>query len=380
MSWKYQPSETVWALVSDADTLYGGNVWFQTVERGDVYAVQCYFDSLHWFTFRFHSERAGLAAVYGTYGIEWESWGEEYIFKYADEISGGFLGYTYIASTPGVENSRADYAITKFLRNHLKLVRERPVQKYKLRAEGDMWRVVPLAHTLRDEGGLVDGPGVLPHDGCAWVGGSCRVSGVKLGPSAEVMYSSVITGTQEEFRESEQIWINGDVFESQLNLESCSEIGADTYVHRSRMDGRVTLERGAQVFDSQVTGHKRFFTTIPAWVSVENANLRAGDMGRLPFIQVSNVGCGSGESLSVWYDDIRGEVCVRHGTFNGSAVGFLEKTKKEYETFKRYRARAHESDASELMMYQDLVPCLAAAVMDIKNEGEREKDNGNAEA
>ncbi len=39
MSWKYQPSETVWALVSDADTLYGGNVWFQTVERGDVYAV-----------------------------------------------------------------------------------------------------------------------------------------------------------------------------------------------------------------------------------------------------------------------------------------------------------------------------------------------------
>ena len=35
MSWKYQPSETVWALVSDADTLYGGNVWFQTVERGD---------------------------------------------------------------------------------------------------------------------------------------------------------------------------------------------------------------------------------------------------------------------------------------------------------------------------------------------------------
>lgn len=31
-------------------------------------------------------------------------------------------------------------------------------------------------------------------------------------------------------------------------------------------------------------------------------------------------------------------------------------------------------------MYQDLVPCLAAAVMDIKNEGEREKDNGNEEA
>lgn len=61
MNWKYQPSETVWALVSDADTLYGGNVWFQTVERGDVYAVQCYFDSLHWFTFRFHSE--GASAV-----------------------------------------------------------------------------------------------------------------------------------------------------------------------------------------------------------------------------------------------------------------------------------------------------------------------------
>ena len=52
------------------------------------------------------------------------------------------------------------------------------------------------------------------------------------------------------------------------------------------------------------------------------------------------------------------------------------KDQEEYETFKRYRARAHESDASELMMYQDLVPGLAAAVLMIKNEGEREKDNG----
>lgn len=40
----------------------------------------------------------------------------------------------------------------------------------------------------------------------------------------------------------------------------------------------------------------------------------------------------------------------------------------------------HEGDASELMMYQDLVPGLAAAVLMIKNEGEREKDNGNEEA
>lgn len=377
MSGKYQPSETVWALVSDADTLYGGTVWFQTVERGDVYAVQCYFDSLHWFTLRFHSERAGLAAVYGTYGIEWEPWGEEYIFKYADEISGGLLEYTYIAPTLGVENSRADYAIAKFLRNHLKLVRERPVQKYKLLPEGDMWRVVPLAYTLRDEGGLVDGPGVLPHDGCAWVGSSCRVSGVKLGPSAEVMYSSVITGNQEEFRESEQIWINGDVLESQLNLESGSEIGAGTHVRHSRVNGRVTLESGAQVFDSQVTGHKRFFTTIPAGVSVENANLRAGDMGRLPFIQVSNVGCGSGESLSVWYDDIRGKVCVRHGTFNGSAVDFLEKTKKEYESFKRYRARAHSRDGAEYRLFRGLVPTLAAEVIGTRRDGTLGKDKDN---
>lgn len=72
-------------------------------------------------------------------------------------------------------------------------------------------------------------------------------------------------------------------------------------------------------------------------------------------------------------------VSVHIGSFYGSAVDFLEKTKKEYETFKRYRARAHESDASELMMYQDLVPGLTAAVLMIKNEGEREKekDNGN---
>lgn len=150
-------------------------------------------------------------------------------------------------------------------------------------------------------------------------------------------------------------------------------------MHHSRVDGKVLLGPGGSVIDSFILGHDHYNTHIPDGVSINEANLLANELGRLPFIQVSTVGALQ-EELSVWYDGVKKQVRVHIGSFYGSAVEFLEERRKEYETFKRYQARAHESDASELMMYQDLVPCLAAAVMDIKNEGEKEKDNGNEEA
>ena len=139
-----------------------------------------------------------------------------------------------------------------------------------------------------------------------------------------------------------------------------------------------TSRAGGSVINSFILGHDHYNTHIPDGASINEANLLANELGRLPFIHVSTVGALQDE-LSVWYDGVKKQVRVHIGSFYGSAVDFLEKTKKEYETFKRYRARAHESDASELMMYQDLVPGLAAAVLMIKNEGEREKekDNGN---
>lgn len=159
-----------------------------------------------------------------------------------------------------------------------------------------------------------------------------------------------------------------------------SQLAELSLIHLSRVDGKVLLGVGAGVIDSFILGHDHYSTHIPDGVTINEANLRANEFGRLPFTQVSNVGALQ-DGLSVWYDSVKKQVRVHIGGFYGSAVEFLEERRKEYETFKRYRARAHEGDASELMMYQDLVPCLAAAVMDIKNEGEREreKDNGNDE-
>lgn len=226
MDWVYKPSGGVVGLARKAGELYGGTVRLETFAGG---VVRCYFEDLHWFTFRFHSEEAGLSALYPVHGIEWGLWGEDYIFRNADVVRDRIINAGSV--TDAERDNRANQEIANFLDKHLSEVRERPVQKYELVREGAMWRLEPLVYMGTWRGGLVDGPAVVPHHGKAWVGGSSRVEGVRLGANAEVLYS--------------------------------------------------------------------------------------------------------------------------------------------------YRARAHESDASELMMYQDLVPGLAAAVLMIKNEGEREKEKDN---
>nr|DAK16366.1 MAG TPA: hypothetical protein [Caudoviricetes sp.] len=371
MSWVYKPSGGVVGLARKAGELYGGTVRLETFAGG---VVRCYFDDLHWFTFRFHSEEAGLSALYPVHGIEWEMWGEKYIFRNADEVRDRIISVGPV--TDAERDNRANQEIAHFLDTHLLEVRERPVQKYELVREGAMWRLEPLVYMGTWKGGLVDGPAVVPHHGKAWVGGSSRVEGVRLGSNAEVLYSSRVSGENVKLGTSGQIWLLGDVYESVLHLQAGAQLAELSLVHHSRVDGKVLLGVGAGVIDSLILGHDHYSTHIPDGVSINEANLHANEFGRLPFIQVSNVGA-LWDELSVWYDGVKKQVRVHIGSFYGSAVEFLEKTKKEYESLLRYRARAHESDASELMMYQDLVPCLAAAVMDIKNEGEREKDNGN---
>lgn len=374
MDWKYELSSGVACLADKAGELYGGTVWFQTLAGG---VVRCYFDDLHWFTFRFHSEEAGLSALYPVHGIEWEMWGEKYIFRNADEVRDRIISVGPV--TDAERDNRANQEIAYFLDRHLSEVRERPVQKYELVREGAMWRLEPLVYMGTAKGGLVDGPAVVPHYGRAWVGGSSRAEGVRLGANAEVLYSSRVSGENVKPGTSGQIWLLGDVYESVLHLQAGAQLAELSLIHHSRVDGKVLLGVGAGVIDSFILGHDHYSTHIPDGVSINEANLLANELGRLPFIQVSSVGALQDE-LSVWYDGVKKQVRVHIGSFYGSAVEFLEERRKEYETFKRYRARAHEGDASELMMYQDLVPCLAAAVMDIKNEGERERDNGNAEA
>lgn len=374
MDWKYELSSGVACLADKAGELYGGTVWFQTLDGG---VVRCYFDALHWFTFRFHSERAGLAALYPVHGIEWEPWGEEYIFKNADIVRDRIISTG--SMTDAERTNQANQEILHFLDRHLSEVRERPVQKYELVREGQLWRLEPLVYMGTVKGGLVDGPAVVPHYGKAWVGGSSRAEGVRLGANAEVLYSSRVSGGNVKVGTGGQIWLLGDVYESVLHLQQGAQLAELSLVHHSRVDGRVMLGPGAGVIDSFILGHDHYSTHIPDGVTINQANLHANEFGRLPFIQVSNVGALRDE-LSMWYDGTEKQVRVHIGSFYGSAVRFLEERRKEYESFKRYRARAHESDASELMMYQDLVPCLAAAVMDFKNEGEREKDNGNEEA
>lgn len=372
MDWKYELSNDVAGLASKAGELYGGTVRFETFPGG---VVRCYFDALHWFTFRFHSEEVGLSALYPVHGIEWEMWGEEYIFKNADAVRDRILIRGSMTDTE--RTNRANQEIAHYLDRHLSEVRERPVQKYELVREGELWRLEPLVYMGTWKGGLVDGPAVVPHHGKAWVGGSSRAEGVRLGAKAEVLYSSRVSGENVKRGTGGQIWLLGDVYESVLHLQQGAQLAELSLVHHSRVDGRVLLSPGAKVIDSFILGHDHYGTHIPDGVTINQANVGANESGQLPFIQVSNVGALRDE-LSVWYDGVKKRVHVHVGDFYGPSAEFLKKALEEYETFKRYRARAHEMDGDEYRLYRDLLPILAGVVMDIKNEGEREmeKDNG----
>lgn len=164
-------------LARKAGELYGGTVRFETFAGG---VVRCYFDALHWFTFRFHSEEAGLSALYPVHGIEWEMWGEDYIFKNADAVRDRIINAGSV--TDAERDNLANQGIAHFLDKHLSEVRERPVQKYELAREGAMWRLEPLVYMGTWRGGLVDGPAVVPHHGKSWIGGSSRAEGARLGP------------------------------------------------------------------------------------------------------------------------------------------------------------------------------------------------------
>lgn len=177
------------------------------------------------------------------HGIEWEPWGEEYIFKNADVVRDRIISLGSV--TDAERDNRANQEIARFLDKHLSEVRERPVQKYELVREGQLWRMEPLVYMGTVKGGLVDGPAVVPHHGKAWVGGSSRAGGVRLGANAEVLYSSRVSGENVKPGTSGQIWLLGDVYESVLYLQQGAQLAELSLVRHSRVDGKVLLGPGA---------------------------------------------------------------------------------------------------------------------------------------
>lgn len=94
---------------------------------------------------------AGLSALYPVHGIEWEMWGEKYIFRNADEMRDRIISVGPV--TDAERDNRANQEIARFLDTHLLEVRERPVQKYELVREGAMWRLEPLVYMGTWKGG-----------------------------------------------------------------------------------------------------------------------------------------------------------------------------------------------------------------------------------
>lgn len=87
---------------------------------------------------------------------------------------------------------------------------------------------------------------VVPHHGKAWIGGSSRAEGVRLGANAEVLYSSRVSGENVKLGTGGQIWLLGDVYESVLHLQPGAQLAELSLIHHSRVDGKVLLSPGAE--------------------------------------------------------------------------------------------------------------------------------------
>ena len=252
-----------------------------------------------------------------------------------------------------------DQEVYCFLSRYIEHISERPRQKYLLEEERNGEYRIVLAPDRHPEagskaGGLVDGPGVLPHWGTAWITNTCRVKSVRLGKDTVVRAHSTIIGFPK----------GGRMPTVDVGCVSLSHFYLlnKSYVQGRHMDN-VHLEGEAAVWPGVVLSDSRIGprepggkVRIPDNTLITDATLTANEGGKLPFVTVEPIGSESGR-LTVWNDDVLG-VRVRRGCFTGSVEGFLEANEK-----------AHKGKRPEVYeIYRDLLPILQRQVIKVAND------------
>ena len=263
------------------------------------------------------------------------------------------------------EADESEYALSlsggieSFLKWYIDEVSEPPRQKYFLEMESeDRYRVIMSGdrhpEAKHKAGGIVDGPGVLPHWGSSWIDGTSTVTGVRLGANTLVQKGSVVTvqpGADELVR-VEADFINS----STLNLGELSSIGG-VHLSDANISGQVTIHSRVFIGESTIRPAAAWGKVkIPGGVSIMYADLVANASGNLPVVSVGPIGSESGR-LTVFLDKY-GKTHARRGCFHGTVENFLKDNEK-----------AHKDKRPEVYeIYHDLLPILEQQVRKVAND------------
>lgn len=253
-----------------------------------------------------------------------------------------------------------DQEVYYFLSWYMENLTERPRQKYLLEEERNGEYRIILAPDRHPEagskaGGLVDGPGVLPHWGTAWITNTCLVKSVRLWENTLVRANSTIVGFPDG---GKMPTIDAEyISQSHLYLLKDSFING-RHLDNVKLSGGVVMSRGSVLTDSTIgPSMPKGYVRIPEGTSLKSANLTANVNGKLPFVTVGPIGSESGQ-LTVWKDDVLTGIRVRRGCFTGTVEEFLEANEK---THKDVNLEVYE-------IYRDLLPILQKQVLKVAND------------
>lgn len=272
------------------------------------------------------------------------------------------------------ETDESEYALSlsggieSFLKWYINEVSEPPRQKYFLERENeDRYRVIMSGdrhpEAKRKAGGIVDGPGVLPHWGRSWVFSGSIVKGVRLGRHTQVRGSSKVQFAGDN-PPAKAVLVRADTITgSRISLQHRSIIETGCLLEWVRLDGVIRIKANSTLAGVTIRSRDKL-TSLRMNTFLHNMNLAAGRGASPPFVQVAPIGADN-DLLTVWYDSNEKQILAKRGCFKGTIEEFLRAVQA------RYGDSSTPGGTHIFYTYQNLLPTLVAQVRSLMPEGEK---------
>lgn len=254
-----------------------------------------------------------------------------------------------------------------FLSWYMENLTERPRQKYLLEEERNGEYRIILAPDRHPEagskaGGLVDGPGVLPHWGRSWVFSGSIVKGVRLGGHTQVRGSSKVQFAGDN-PPAKAVLVRADTITgSRISLQHRSIIETGCLLEWVHLDGVIRIKANSTLAGVVIRSRDKL-TSLRMNTCLHHVNLAAGRGASLPFVQVAPIGADN-DLLTVWYDSNEKQILAKRGCFKGTIEEFLRSAQA------RYGDSSAPRGTHIFYTYQNLLPTLVAQVRSLMPGGE----------
>lgn len=246
-----------------------------------------------------------------------------------------------------------------FLSWYLDNISERPRQKYLLEEERNGEYRIVLAPDRHPEagskaGGLVDGPGVLPHWGRSWVFSGSIVKGVRLGGHTQVRGSSKVQFAGDNPPDKAVLVRADTITGSRISLQHRSIIETGCLLEWVHLDRVIRIKANSTLAGVTIRSRDKL-TSLRMNTFLHNMNLAAGRGASPPFVQVAPIGADN-DLLTVWYDSNEKQILAKRGCFKGTIEEFLRSAQA------RYGDSSTPGGTHIFYTYQNLLPTLVAQV------------------